>query len=537
MSNYQIMVAQKSVVDAYDEAITQHLETHKFYDVREPQLYKQNGRTLISQCSVEVNGIRFCLTYPHNHGFVVTRDYSVPDEPDPVLKQWGNYEDVEMFNHRDGALLTWFENRIVTLMQRGHRNDFKLSIRIRSFSPRRSKRFVPKITLYQNAQDRFDRDREVAMKPSRAFQMMCPELDHKQLIQITDEYMDTFVKRDLFLKEGEDAKDFVKAYSWEQAPTDNIQTTYSRKSSASSCMRYSFDNLSTHPVTAYASGDFKMLWTEDQDGKIASRCVVRVMDNGEYWGAPIYGVSEQAIDMIADRIHSTGGQYGKDGAWETAKLVRQPVDGDPGEGYFAPYLDLEPRRVFDDGKHLIIDCGGDIDASSYQGILGGYGCCCARCGEGVHEDDRYYSEYNDESYCNDCYWEDHIYCEWADRDCHINETTIVYIPNRYGSNGYEKERVYEGYVEYGDEFIYCEPDGNYWHTDLCFYCEDEDVYVGKEGLDDGTYFISDGNGECYSSDQIATTDNGDCISIAEAEEEGLVEDPDDNVWKKKEEND
>jgi len=227
--------------------------------------------------------------------------------------------------------------------------------------------------MYQSARDRFERDREVAMKPARAFAIMFPELDHKQIIQLTDQYLERFAKRELFIREGSDAKDFVKAYSGEQAPTDNINTTYQRKSSASSCMRYSFDQLPVHPVTAYASGDFNMLWTEDKDGKIASRCVVRVMEDGAYRGGPIYGVSEQAIDILEHHINRTVGVCGSDGAWEDARLLRQPVEDDD-EGFYAPYLDPEPRRLTDNGEYLVIQDGGEIDANSYQGILGGESC-------------------------------------------------------------------------------------------------------------------------------------------------------------------
>jgi len=42
-----------------------------------------------------------------------------------------------------------------------------------------------------------------------------------------------------------------------------------------------------------------------------------------------------------------------DGAWEGARLLRQPVDeGDSDEGFYAPYLDPEPRRLTDDGEYL-----------------------------------------------------------------------------------------------------------------------------------------------------------------------------------------
>jgi hypothetical protein len=373
------------------------------------------------------------------------------------------------------------------------------------------------------------------MKPARAFSMMFPELDHKQIIQLTDEYLNRFATRKLFLKEGTDAADFVKAYSWTQAPTDNINTTYQRKSSASSCMRYDFDHLPTHPVSVYASGDFKILWSEDADGKIASRCVVRVMEDGIYRGGPIYGVSEQAIDLIEHHINTNGGEYGKDGAWVGARLVRKPVD-DNEDSFYAPYLDPEPRRLHDNGQYLVIQDDGEIDANGYQGTLGVYECQCENCGCGLSEDDYYFSEYTECRYCNDCYYEEHFYCEYADADYHVDQSYMVYVP--YGCrNGYTEERVSDWAVEYGEDFVCCDNDHEYWHVDLAHYCEDEDCYISQRAIDASTYFISDWDGEVYAADQMAITHVGDTISIKEAEDDELKLDETDNIWKRKEEED
>ena len=72
------------------------------------------------------------------------------------------------------------------------------------------------------------------MKPARSFANMVPEPDHKQINQLPDQDPEKFGKRGLIIREGSDAKDFVKACSWEQAPTDNINTACQRKTSASS---------------------------------------------------------------------------------------------------------------------------------------------------------------------------------------------------------------------------------------------------------------------------------------------------------------
>jgi len=535
MAKYWLMPHDMDKVTAYNAHLASQIELYKNYDVDMPQINVHHDNTKeLTGGVIWINDMKFLVSEPRENGFVVKRDWSASDEIDPVLKAWGNYDEVDMFGvGRDNALYAWFDSTFLHPTV-SNSPDVKYTLRLRCFAPRRSKRFAPKITMYQSARDRFEREREVAMKPARAFSLMFPELEHKQIIQLTDEYLDRFATRKLFLREGTDAKDFVKAYSWTQAPTDNINTTYQRKSSASSCMRYDFDNLSVHPVSVYASGDFKMLWTEDADGKIASRCVVRVMEDGAYRGAPIYGVSEQAIDMLEHHINSTGGEYGCDGAWEGARLVRKPADD--ANSFYAPYLDPEPRRLYDDGKYLVISPDGDIDASSYQGILNDYDCQCDNCGCGLDEDDYYFSEYTEQRYCNDCYYEEHFYCEYADADYHVDQSYLVYVPCSW-KPGYTEERVSDWAVEYGDHFMHCDNDEEYWHIDLAYYCEDEDVYISQRGIDAKTYFISDWDGEVYADDQKAITHVGDTISIGEAEGDELELDETDNIWKRKEEED
>ena len=537
MAKYWIMPTDMEKVAAYNQHLSEQVELYKSYDVEMPDihLHHDNTRTL-NGGAITVNEMRFVVSMPQENGFIVKRDWSAPDEIDPVLKAWGNYDEVDMFRNRDDTFIAWFDRAYLQVTGCGHKAEVKNTLRLRCFAPRRSKRFAPKITMYQSARDRFEREREVAMKPARAFTMMFPELEHKQVIELTDMYLNRFAKRELFIREGSDAKDFVKAYSWTQAPTDNINTTYQRKSSASSCMRYDFDHLPVHPVTAYASGDFQMLWTEDADGKIASRCVVRVMPDGQYRGGPIYGVSEQAIDMLEHHILATpNGEYGADDAWVGARLLRQPTEDDP-DAFYAPYLDPEPRRLHDDGEYLVISDDGEIDASGYQGVLNANDCHCANCNEGLSEDDYYFSEYTEQRYCNDCYYDEHFYCEYADADYHVDQSYMVYVP--YGSRtGYTEERVSDWAVEYGDEFVYCDNDNEYWHVDLAYYCEDEDCYISQRGIDAGNYFISDWDGDVYADDKMATTDTGDTISIGEAESDDLEYDEENNIWKKKEEND
>jgi len=154
----------------------------------------------------------------------------------------------------------------------------------------------------------------------------------------------------------------------------------------------------------------------------------------------------------------------------------------------------------------------------------------------MSEDDSYYSEYREAVFCNDCYYEDHFYCEYADGDYHVDQSYTVYVPYN-GSRGYMEERVSDWAVEYGDQFVFCDNDDEWWHIDIAYYCEHEDCYISQRGIEDNTYFISDWDSECYPDDQRATTYSGETVSIEEAEGDELELDKTDNIWKEKEEND
>ena len=143
----------------------------------------------------------------------------------------------------------------------------------------------------------------------------------------------------------------------------------------------------------------------------------------------------------------------------------------------------------------------------------------------------YFSEYTEMHYCNDCYYDEHFYCEYADADYHV----ISLIQSMYltaNRNGYCEERVSDWAVECCDYFMYCDNDDEYWHTDLAYYCEHEDIYISQRAIDAGTYFISDWDGEVYPDDLMAVTDTGDTVSIDEAKDDDREYDEENNIWKK-----
>ena len=85
-----------------------------------------------------------------------------------------------------------------------------------------------------------------------------------------------------------------------------------------------------------------------------------------------------------------------------AKLLRHPHNGSS-DTFEAPYLDVSPSELTDDGEYLIIQECGEIDGSAHQGLLGTNDrVYCEACEESVHE--------HDIRFCPDGYAVDPIIC-------------------------------------------------------------------------------------------------------------------------------
>jgi len=179
-----------------------------------------------------------------------------------------------------------------------------------------------------------------AMRIGRALRRMFPVLTDSEVDKMVDEVKAKLLAKDFTLKTGQDAASFRKAYSYEQADYENVDTSWSKKHMANSCMRYPFDSLPKHPAEAYASGEFTILWLETPSGQIAGRCVVWTKPEIPQ-AAPIYCVSEAAYEMLNDQLYLMGARRADSASWTGACLVADPYDG----GWLAPYLDLEPRAL------------------------------------------------------------------------------------------------------------------------------------------------------------------------------------------------
>ena len=519
--NYTILAVNKSLIETMPEQVSAELEMYKPYEF-DPAFFNTDG--VAGAGHITIGDTKCYVVRPTEYGFVVKKIYITDlDEPDPVLRSWGMYREYSLFNDKDVRLMGWLTRTIKSLCPRYQDEQnlcLKVNYRLAAFAPRRSERFHPKITLWQTQEHR-DTDRLTAMKPTRAFGLLFPELDHKQLMQMNDMYLQEFAPREFKVHVSTDAADFRRAYAGNQSATENIDTTRTRKHSAHSCMRYEFGHLPCHPATAYASGDFSIVFVTDQNGDVAGRCVVCTSpDFDRPQAGPIYGVSEQAIDCIEERLESMGAKYDEDASWLGARLKRIEYD----DAFVGPYLDLIPQRLSDTGDHLVISYHGEVDASVYSGLLGGSYAECTECGRGIDEDDVFHSEYDQECYCESCYYDVHFYCEYAESDTHKSESIECRRITHSGRT--EVFLVCEHHVLNYDSFVLC-TDDEWWYVDDVQYCEHDDVWISPDSIDE--YFRSDWDGELYPNIMSRTTVDGEEVSSEEM-------DNDSGIWQKNAEN-
>jgi hypothetical protein len=323
-------------------------------------------------------------------------------------------------------------------------------------------------------------------KPGKMVKRMFPDMTPQDVEKFANWYSEKYASVEYELHVADDADSFDLAYSHDQADYKNPFTTNNRKSLATSCMRHSFNH--EHPARAYASGDFNIVYLTDSYDRIAGRCVVR---KEPPVSGPIYGVSESALDQIETYLNDNG--VSDRGDWIGAKLERI----EHGDGFIAPYLDLEPRALSDNGDCLVISTGGEIDANEYGGVLG-HGMTCSDCDSHISEDEQYSSECGNGPFCENCYHERYQYCEVC--DCDVSADSMV----SYNVGSDNTEHCCDSCR---DELATETESGNWWKNDEVLTTKSGIIISTEEYNDE--YFTSDWNGEIYhNSDTVNTADGG-----------------------------
>lgn len=329
------------------------------------------------------------------------------------------------------------------------------------------------------------------MKLGRAIRQMYPNVTDVQVETMVNKYKEYFAEKEFTLCEGEESKDFLHAYTSERGEDRNFSVTEEHKRICDSCMRYDADYFdhSHHPVEAFASGDFYMLWAEDSDGYICGRTVVCKVT--ETCG-PIYATCRGAIDFLENTLKDRGITYG---GFEGAKLINNGGD----KTVFGPYFDFEPTNVtlIDDGERMVVDPMGAI----HHEHTGWYESSrCEWCDDIVDQEDLMYIESVDQTVCYCCREREFFESDY-DREEYLSEDMTVVKCWNYGR---VQEQLWT-IVQAEDHAYFVEEDSEYWEEEDTYQTFDG-KYVSHKMIHDGDYFICDVSGEAYPWDMQVETD-------------------------------
>lgn len=326
------------------------------------------------------------------------------------------------------------------------------------FRPKFSKEGV---SFFTNLKD-FERGRRTTTTIGRYLRKIAPQIKDAEIERAVEKYNKTFVKRDFTLKRGVSRKDFEHAYNGKQAEMLNPRTSSSRKSLANSCMRnMHIEGLS--PAEVLGSGDFEILWLEDENGLIGGRVVVYLKKDSAPQAGPIYGVCEHSLDTLQEALDEMGAVGYDDASWQGARLLRIPVYGDD---ILMLYCDMA-EEGWDDGEFIHLDHrDSDTNTQTTEGFVSaGHRTRCCDCGVGVHEDEVYYNDDGD-VYCEHCFYRNYYTCDVTGDIISIEDSSSVYTSQ---SNLYWRASVQNpGQITVGPD-VSC---GECFYTDELWLTDD-----------------------------------------------------------------
>lgn len=377
-----------------------------------------------------------------------------------------------------------------------------LDIRLRLFDPVPAVGTQGNISIYQTAEKRL-RDLRTSMKPGRAFRFMFPEATDRETEVFVDAFRKTFPTQELVIKEGKGRGDFKHMYQHNISPTENVVTSHARKSLSCSCMRHSFGSV--HPAEAYASGEFTALWSEDTEGRIASRVVVH--DTSETFG-PIYGTTEYSVDILETKLRELGYKLGNDSVWVGAKVQLIEKDG----GYAFPYVDFglvpDVDTATNEGGISVAKLTYNEDDLPTGGVFypdDGSRCYCNICEDRIWEEEAFTSPEGD-YVCERCYYDNYGTCEYTEST--VSQEDLVEAHwSTWGSS------CYCGLVDVNvlcDYFVETY-NGAWYHNNLVVelatgdYAYREDGAVAESDLTGEWHFVKDMD-HCIAGEVCATAE-------------------------------
>lgn len=352
------------------------------------------------------------------------------------------------------------------------------------------------VEIYMNWND-LKRDRRTKIKVGRFLRMVLGKVPDAVIEQMTDNFNARFKKREFTVHRGSSKKDFAHAYTAEMADMLNPATDSARKSLANSCM-HEIEIQGMSPAEIYASGDFEIIWLQDEKGYLGGRVVVYTGHPTKPQAGPVYGVCEHSLDMLEAEVKAMGAAHYDESSWTGAKLLVIPVYSD---SCLMTYCDKgEWASLDDNGEVMYIDRGkSDVCIRETEGYTGLSNTVCVDCNDRVHEDDTYTSA-DEDCYCSYCYNRRFFFCAVSGDEAQMEDSVEALTSNtRYS---------WRASV---DNPRYVTVDGSNVETSECEYTDEvwlvEDMEVDIDGnLVSPRYAMNnmvEVNGDYYTEEQLA----------------------------------
>jgi hypothetical protein len=371
-----------------------------------------------------------------------------------------------------------------------------------TFQPAPAEKDSKLMAIYES-RSKYDLERRTIGKPAKMLRKIIPVISESDANEFAIWWNETFCvsESDYEIQESSEESAFLQAYKGGQSktldPTLNCEhESFGTKSLQASCMRHEFDNLPKHPAAAYASGDFKIVWAQDRQGKIAGRAVVSIAKGGvlrdRARAGAIYTTSDKVSALIAN--HLTGSGCIPESNWAGSHMQRIEYDG----CFVLPYVD-GLRTLSDHGVYLVFDRHGDLEANQTSGLVETTEkTACDCCGDRYDSDSEgaYVDDYG--SVCQSCLDNNFTYyeCEYY----HSNDCVEVYSYNRY--YGTTSETVPQQFVSNSCQYVMT-ADSEYWNLDDCIFSESLGEFYPSQS---GDIFYSEIDSEYYCITERVTYD-------------------------------
>ena len=319
--------------------------------------------------------------------------------------------------------------------------------------------------------DKLEADKLTSMKPGRYLSVFYGAiLSDEEIKQLANKQMVATRPAELKFVGNNDPLGWVWVY----------------ENSSPSCMRYNRSNRyiklglkgDRHPVTVYAHPDnnLSLAYTmlpgivEDRtvnshqdEYVIGGRAIVNTRDKTYL---RIYAAGDVQFTELKEALERAG--YTK----SNNTLYKEKLRLEAAEaGYLCPYLDGNYPYVQVRSSHLLVGDGG-ICAHETAGYII----------DKDEDEDRYYCEYCDTSYCEDDGNFIESANEWVCDDCRREH--FVWASGRRGTSELHRNE--------SEDIVYCDYDGNYYVTD---YLDDNGMGMTEDG-------------EVYPEDQLVETEDG-----------------------------